>query len=135
MTACVTFLPVIRQRETCRRMYEFGSNLGQRPQDEAVFENIGTGQLQRRLRDHKIPIEQQVDIEGPCRKPVRTTLAPGHPVNRLYVLMNRHRVIVGLEAHDQVEEVVTVETDCRILVDVGNSQVTVARSMLLPSPR
>jgi len=125
MTGCVTFLPVICQRTAGHRVYEFGRYLGQRPQYEAVFEDVGTRKSQRRCRDDEISVEQQVYIERSRREFVFISLAPRHPVDLLDMFVNGQRVIVGVEAHHEIQEIVPIKSDCRILVNAGFDQLAV----------
>ncbi len=97
-------------------------DLGERREDEGVAFDLVPRQLQARLVDDEVTVEQQIDVHRPrCETPTAAPASAGRldPAQALGEVADG---LVGLETDDEIVEVVAFEADGVGLVDRGQDE-------------
>ena len=115
MRRLVKLGPVFGQGATGHGVHEVGRQFCERAQDEAVTQYIAARYVS--LFDDFLPIEQQIDVQGPGNEGIRSTLPPGEIMNFLQLPTEFRWREIRVDRGHRIEEIVAGHSERRIPVN------------------
>ncbi len=109
MTCRVKFPPVLADQFACYRVTIIRGDFGQRPEYEAILQDIFPGQPNWRLVENELIVQQQVDVQRSRNEFFGAARTPRQIMDKLQLSEQRLRCQPSFDTGNRIQEISAVE--------------------------